>query len=380
MTARRRTRCVAFALALFAASAPASAALYRTGQPVMGTVLQVTVIARDDATARALADAAVGEARRWDDILTTWRSAGELARLNAQAGAGPVMVGADLSDALRSMQRLSDATGGAFDPAVGPLVDLWRGSVPPSPQDVGTAPYRIADALTLHGRHATLAAGAKLDAGGIGKGMALDAAGALLRARGVQAAYLDFGGSSQLAIGAPPGSPQGWRVAVSGLTAHQMHGVLTLRDAALSTSRAGGAPTPAGPIIDPRNGRPVAAARLTTVRARDATTAEAWSKAVIILGHDGMQRAVANGVDVLLDDPSGLEQTPGFHLEPNLEGSSPMRISANGVDASSPAGRRAVGAGAVGWRDNALATSWITPRLPGGDGAPPSSGTTRGRE
>jgi thiamine biosynthesis lipoprotein len=283
----------------------------------MGTVLQVTVIAADDARARELTDAAIAEARRWDDILTTWRPDGELARLNGQAGVGPMLVGTDLAGALRSMQRLSLSTQGAFDPAVGTLVDLWRGPQPPSEiERAASVRQGFAKALTLDGRQATLSAGVKLDAGGIGKGIALDAAAALLRARGVQAAYLDFGSSSQLAIGAPPGSPRGWRVAISALDPGAMHGVLMLRDAALSTSRASGAPSPAGPIIDPRSGQPIAAPRLTTVRARDATTAEAWSKAVIILGREGLKRASANGIDVLLEDGDGLERTPAFRLEP----------------------------------------------------------------
>jgi len=311
---RRRRSGALQALLIVASALPASAAVVRTGQPVMGTVLQVTVVAADEVSARALADAATAEVRRWDDILTTWRPDGELAQLNAHAGAGQVAVGADLSAALRTMQRLSMATQGAFDPAVGPLVDLWRGPTPPSAPIAPSARHHIASALALEGGAARLVDGAKLDAGGIGKGMALDAAGALLRARGVAAAYLDFGGSSQLAIGAPPDSPQGWRVAVSGLGPDELHGVVTLRDAALSTSRASG-PSQAGPIIDPRNGLPAPAPGITTVRAADATTAEAWSKAVIILGRDGMQRASTDGIDVFLEDARGVARSDGFTLE-----------------------------------------------------------------
>ncbi len=297
-------------------SRPVSAAVFRTGQPIMGTVLQVTIVAADEPSARALAEAAMGEARRWDDIMTTWRPDGELARLNARAGAGPVTLSADLSQALHTMRRLSAATAGTFDPAVGPLVDLWRGPEPPSAAQLAqTAHQRIAAALRLDGRQATLSAGAKLDAGGIGKGMALDAVAALLRAHSVQAAYLDFGGSSQLAIGAPPGSPEGWRVAVGGLAPRQVLGVVTLRDAALATSRAVGTVSSAGPIIDPRTGTPAPAPRLATVRAADATTAEAWSKAAIILGRGGVLRARSSDLEVLLEDADGLVRTPGFALQ-----------------------------------------------------------------
>lgn len=289
---------------------PAHGATARAGQPVMGTVLTVTVVAEDQATAQALADAAIGEARRWDDILTTWRPDGELARLNASAGRGPVEVSGDLAGALYAMQALSAATGGAFDPAVGPLVERWRGPAMPVPPPAADDATRIATALILDGRRATLRAGAALDAGGIGKGMALDAAAALLRARGARAAFLDFGGSSQLAFGAPDGDADGWRVGLGGVAAGSLRGAIDLRDAALSTSRASGGPTPAGPILDPRSGAPIPAPRLATVRAANATAAEAWSKALVVDGRAALPAAAAAGVTALLDEPLGIRQTP----------------------------------------------------------------------
>ncbi|MFN8640275.1 MAG: hypothetical protein U0802_00905 [Candidatus Binatia bacterium] len=70
------------------AATPAGGALVRLGEPVMGTVLTVTVVAGDDHAARLLAEAAVTQARHWDDVLTTWRPDGELAQLNARRAAG----------------------------------------------------------------------------------------------------------------------------------------------------------------------------------------------------------------------------------------------------------------------------------------------------
>jgi FAD:protein FMN transferase len=288
-------------LALLLAT-PASAAQFRTGQPVMGTVLQVTVVAADAARARALAEAAIAEGRRWDDILTTWRPEGELARLNAHAGQGAISISAELAGALRRMQALSRDTAGVFDPAVGPLVAAWRGPAAPDPVPVASPATRIATALRLDGEHATLLAGAALDAGGIGKGMALDAIAALLRRSGAQAALLDFGGSSQLALGAPPDAPDGWPVVIGGLAPQRALGELALRDTALSTSRASAGPNAAGPIIDPRSGAPVFTPRLATVRAADATAAEAWSKVVVILGAAGAVTARQHGLEVVLDE------------------------------------------------------------------------------
>lgn len=281
----------------------------------MGTVLTVTVVAADEGAARVLAEAAIARARHWDDVLTTWRPDGELARLNARAGSGPVEVGADLASALRAMLALSTATDGLFDPAVGPLVERWRGPQPPSSPPAASAATRIATALTLAGRRATLVAGAALDAGGIGKGIALDAMAALLRRGGARGAFLDFGGSSQLAVGAPDADAPGWRVGIGGLAAGSVLGEVVLRDAALSTSRATAGPAPTGPIIDPRSGTPVAEPRIATARAADATSAEAWTKALIIAGRAALPAATAHGVAALVEDRAGVA-TAGLTLQP----------------------------------------------------------------
>ncbi len=293
----------------------AAAAGFSAGQVVMGTVLEVTVIAEDAERARSLALRAVEIARQWEAVLTTWRPDGELARLNAAAGSGPVPISADLAWALQQMLLLHRATGGAFDPAVGRLVDLWRSPDPPDSARARARSRPLASALRVADGEAELAPNTALDAGGIGKGIALDAAARMLRSEGVERAFLDFGGSTQLALSAPPGQG-GWRVLIAGLQRGSVHGQLVLRDRALSTSRALGPGAEAGPCIDPRTGKPVEAPRLATVVAADATTADAWSTALVVLGRTGLGQAEHAGLEVLLEDRSGTERTPGFPLEP----------------------------------------------------------------
>lgn len=310
----RRVAGLASAATLFVAL-PLWAATVQVGQPVMGTILEVTVVAADEADARRLAERAIAEARRWDDILTTWRPEGELARLNAKAGQGAVTISADLSEALRTMKGFSQATNGFFEPAVGRLVQLWSESAPPPPDLLARARgQRIATALTLDDNKATLAADVALDAGGIGKGIALDRIASMLRGGGVEAAFLNFGGSSQLAVGAPADSPRGWTVIVAGLETGSTPGELLLRDAALSTSRSTGPGTKQGPIIDPRSGEPVTERRVATILAPDATTAEAWSKVPVIDGRAAVDAIRAAGLDVFYEDSLGPAATEGFRI------------------------------------------------------------------
>lgn len=275
----------------------------------MGTVLQVTVLADDAQQARDLADDCLREAQRWDDVLTTWRPEGELARLNARAGQGPTPISHSLRSALLSMSSLSQTTGGAFDPAIGSLVDWWRShEMPPSGLD---RPPTM-KAIQLDGDRATLPSGVALDAGGIGKGIALDAMAALLRKGKVEAAFLDFGGSGLYAIGAPADSPEGWPVALSGIQKDQVLGVVFLRDASLSTSRSSSPGDPAGPILDPISGKPIAGPRLATVLTADATAADAWSTALVVKGLRGIEEAAKTRLEALIADEGGMRATAAW--------------------------------------------------------------------
>lgn len=271
----------------------------------MGTVLTVTVVADGPVQADALARAAIEEARHWDDALTIWRPDGELAIFNARAGKGSMPTSPRLSSGLAAMLRLADETGGAFEPAVGSL---------PAEGDRRQALRGIRTVLRLGPGRATLEEGSTLDPGAIGKGIALDAIAGLLRAGGAKAAFLDFGGSSQTAIGVPPGDKAGWAVVVSGLESGASHGTLLLHDASLSTSRA--AATDTKPILDPRRRMPVEGPRLATVLAKTATAADAWSTALVVLGREGVRRAEASGIEVLLEDRSGAVHSPGLGLRP----------------------------------------------------------------
>lgn len=317
--ARRPRECVATRIVLLAAllvPAHAGAATFRAGNVVMGTVLQVTVVHDHQDRARDLAERSIDVARHWDDVLTTWRAEGELARLNAQAGKGRVAVSDDLHRALSEMLRLSVQTGGAFDPAVGPLVRSLREETESTKsetvaKDRSPAALRIATALTLSDGRAELLDGSELDAGGIGKGIALDAITEFLRNSDAVAWYLDFGGSSQSAHrGADAAEP--WLVAVAGLQTGTLRGTIDLESGSLSTSRALAADDGAGTIVDPRSGNPVTPPLLATVYAKDATSAEAWSTALIVLGPAGIADAEKAGVEATVETADKIAESANF--------------------------------------------------------------------
>lgn len=227
----------------------------------------------------------------------------DFSRINACAAQEPVQVAPPLFVLLTEARRLTRETEGAFDLTVGALLHCWgffrgKGSLPDA--------AAIAEARRCCGwEHVHLDAerwsvrfdipGLVLHAGAIGKGYALDQAAQVLRDRGVTMALLHGGGSSVLALGAPPGAP-GWGVGLRDpCDGEQRMGIVLLRDAALSTSGAQeqffiAAGKRYGHILDPRSGKPAAGTLSATALAKSGTASEAFSTAFAVLGVEGARR------------------------------------------------------------------------------------------
>lgn len=265
------------------------------GRYAMGTVLELTLFGSDPA-ALALARAdALAEVERLESFLSTWRPESDVSRLNRAAGRGAVEVHPEVAALLARSVELTRATRGTFDVTVGPLVDLWHEAAArdtlPDPAAIASARARVgADRLdarpTPGGASATLAAGSEIDLGGVAKGFAIDRVRAGL-GPAVQAALLSFGQSSAWAIGHPPDAA-GWRLLARGPDGG-FAGVLTLRDRALSVSATLGQWSEIrgrryGHVLDPRSGEALTRSREAIVVTRDATLAEALSKALLVLG------------------------------------------------------------------------------------------------
>ncbi len=262
---------------------------------VMGTYLRITA---EGASAAAAMTDCFRDARRLDDVFSRWSDASELSRLNA-AAPDTRAVSADMAALLARALELAAATDGAFDVRVGPLTALWRRPMPPTEAEVRAARAAAgSDAVRIRGDRVALAAGARLDFDGIAKGWAVDACAARLRAAGVTSALVSLGESSLFALGAPADDAR-WRLAVRGPDPETSVGWLGLRDAGASVSATYGSEGKraghVAHVLDPHTGRPLADDAVAVVVAPSATDAEAWTKALLVWGRDGVARARAAG-------------------------------------------------------------------------------------
>jgi FAD:protein FMN transferase len=231
---------------------------------LMGTFCQIE--AWGPAPDAAIA-AAFDEIDRWDRILSLYKKDSELNALNARAGHGPFRASRDLYAATEAALRMAEKTGGAFDPTVLPVIRRGPEALPL----VGWKKVRLdAAARTIE----LPEKGMSLDFGGIGKGWALDLAARVMKERGADRGFMNFGGQI-LAIGKPEGS-DAWSVVVPGLESP-----LSVRDASVSTS---GDEQRPGHIVSPFDGRPVRREVNATAVLPSATEADAWSTALYVLG------------------------------------------------------------------------------------------------
>ena len=121
---------------------------------------------------------------------------------------------------LQEALRIAERTGGAFDPTIGPLVDLWDiggdNSQVPSQEAIERAislvDWRLVELDTEACTVFLPKEGMSLDLGGIAKGFAADQLVAIAQEAGVQRALFDLGGNIYAFGAKADGSP--WRVGV----------------------------------------------------------------------------------------------------------------------------------------------------------------------
>lgn len=224
---------------------------------LMGTVCEIT--AHGPRASKAI-DAAFAEIARLDAVMSLYEENSELTRLNLRAPLEPTAVSNDLFEVLHVAHEVYQFSSGAFDPT------FVAGAPAPGFSHVALHPNE----KTVEYKLSTIRV--NLDA--VGKGYALDSAGATLLAQGAGSALLNFGGQI-LAIGAPPGQ-DAWGVEVGGTGV-----TLRLRDKSVATSSQ---EEQQGHVKDPRTGKAVTRPVAVAVIAEDAAHADAWSTALFVLG------------------------------------------------------------------------------------------------
>jgi thiamine biosynthesis lipoprotein len=252
---------------------------------------------------------------RVDQQMSTWKPDSDLNRLNAAPEQEWLSVPKELTTVLSAALRVSQQSSGAFDIAIGDLVDAWGfgpGEQTITEQALGTLPPRdrlsASAALMVDPQHDQVRKRAplNLNLNGIAKGFGVDELARYLDGFGITRYLVGIDGEMR-ARGVKPDA-QPWVVAIEKpfRGAREVMGVMELEDAAIATSGdyrhwvdvRGQSyahtmnPATAAPLCNP-----LAA---VTVVAASCMLADAWATALMVLGEtEGPRLAQERGMDAL---------------------------------------------------------------------------------
>lgn len=270
----------------------------------MGTGWSLRAFAPPALAPAAVRAAVAGELASVVAEISTWEPGSEISRFNAAAAGTWHRLSEGHAAVLGRALQLAAATGGAFDPALAALVDLW-GFGPAGP--VAAPPGRAAVAagcgpgawrrLRFDPAERLLLqpGGVRLDLSAIGKGHAVDRVAAVLRRLGLRSFLMELGGELR-GEGVKPDATPWWvgldrpepgPVAVPQGGARvliALHGlsVATSGDYCRHFAHRG---RRYGHILDPRSGAPAQSdLAAVTVLHPDCMTADAMATALAVLG------------------------------------------------------------------------------------------------
>ena len=304
--------------------------LFTRSRPLMGTVFVIKVDAEPSVAEPAVA-AAFAELERLEGVLSEWRDDSEISRINQLAGQEPVRVSEDVFAVVKAGLDVSRWSEGAFDLSWAALRGLYdfrpghqhiprRSEVRPRLnliewEDMEIDPTARSVFLRREGM--------SIGTGGIGKGYALDRAGAVLREAGITS-YMLFGGGQVQVHGPRPGAagPRPWRVGIQHpRRADEYFAFFEADDGSISTS---------GDyehffidedgkrwhhILDPRTGLPARGTVSVTLLAPSGLYADALSTASFVLGPEKALRMLGEipirAEAIILDEDCRLHTTPG---------------------------------------------------------------------
>ncbi|HEY7945642.1 MAG TPA: FAD:protein FMN transferase [Casimicrobiaceae bacterium] len=300
--------------------------LFRFRFHAMASPNELQIWHDDEARARKLADAAIGDVRRIETKYSRYRDDSITTRINRAAGRQSVGIDAETFALLGYADQCHRLSDGRFDITSGVLRRAWdfRRSPPRLPDDaeIAAAASLIDWASVEWDRHRVRLprSGMEIDFGGIGKEYAADRVATMCHEGGAANALVNLGGDVRAAGPQRDGSP--WRVGI----AHPRQD-----DAVVATVElAGGAVATSGDyerffdidgrrychIIDAESGRPVAWWQSVSVIAPLCVVAGTCATIAMLLEADAESFLAREGLAYLAVDPAGVLRGPAVVAPP----------------------------------------------------------------
>ncbi|NMB41735.1 MAG: FAD:protein FMN transferase [Firmicutes bacterium] len=294
---------------------------------IMDTSVDIVVHGASKKQAKLVMEKAVSKMEQLEKILSGHISGSDVSRINEAAGRAPVKVRSETIYAVRKALKIAELSKGAFDPTVGPLLELWGWGTEklrvPSTEEINKVlPLVDYKAVKIDENSSTIfltKPGMKLDLGGIAKGYIVDQGQEAVKEMPFKAMFINAGGDISIPRNKPSGEK--WTIAIqSPHDPQSWAAVLEIEKGCVATS--GGYERYFEEdgeiyhhILDPKKGVPGKKVAGVTVVAPDAAWADALATATFILGkQEGMQLLESlEGVEgVIIDNQGEVQVSTGL--------------------------------------------------------------------
>ena len=307
---------------------------YKKSKALLDTFVTITVVA----ASQDMADKAIEDAfdiiEKFGDLVNFYSDKSELSAINRNAGIREVRVSPETLDIIEKALFVSEKSGGAFDPTIGPEIKLWDflKKVKPSDAEIRkNLPLVNYKNIIIDRTKSTVFLSRRdmlLDLGGIAKGFAADLAVQSLKQKGISSGLVAVAGDIK-AFGLKP-DKKPWIVGIKNprqkSNDDEIIARVPLSDKAISTS---------GDyeryfimdgkrfhhLLIPKSGYPANTCQSVSVIADQGVMTDAFSTAFFVLGPErGLGLAKEMGMDVMIIDSKGaLHTTPGLQGKLTIE-------------------------------------------------------------
>ena len=301
---------------------------YQKSKALMDTFVTITVVADSKDTAEKAIEDAFAVIGKYGDLVNFFSDKSDVSAINRNAGIREVRVSPETLDTIEKAVYVSEKSGGAFDPTIGPEIKLWDFLNKIKPSDIeirknlSLVNYKN---IVIDKEKSTVFLKKKdmlLDLGGIAKGYAADLAVQALKQKGTSAGLVAIAGDIN-SFGLKP-DKKTWIVGIKNprqkSTDDEIIARLPLSNKGISTS---------GDyeryffingqrfhhLLVPSTGYPAYTCRSVSVVSDEAAMNDGFSTALFILGPEkGLELAKKMGIDAVIIDIAG-----AVHTTPDLQ-------------------------------------------------------------
>lgn len=263
----------------------------------MGTSYHITIIA-DQLPPEDIEQQIDQLLSRIDDSMSTYKKESEISQFNDLPVGQNLSISHEFAEVVKISRKVWQLSNGAFDPTIGPLVDLWgfgpderHGSIPSS-KAIDQAKQQVGfDNVVLDGLTLTKQNPVELDLSAVAKGYAVDSVANLLEMLALPDYIVEIGGEIRVSGFNAESAP--WRIAMEQPKLFsEVDRVLHLTDIAIATSGDYRNYFERDDVryshtIDPKTGRPIVHNLASvSVLTDSCAEADAWATAFSVLGAD----------------------------------------------------------------------------------------------